>query len=277
MHSRHLGELCPTAFVTGASGGLGHAFCDMLLAEGVRVWGTARDPQRLQSLAAHSRFTALALDLEKPTEAVAAFRAAQSAAGGHFDLVIQNAGYGVFGRFTQIEPERWTRQLSDMLLSTINLSHAALVPMMAHGRGTLVHVSSIATELPIPFMAGYNIAKAGLSAFSESLLVETRSTQVAVIDFRPGDYRTDFNQGMDPAAQTHDPQLKRVWQRIEANLAAAPAPAQAARDLRTALLRRRRGIVRSGGFFQTRLAPAFAAFAPVSLLRALSARYFKVS
>ena len=277
MHSRRLGELCPTAFVTGASGGLGHAFCDMLLAEGVRVWGTARDPQRLQSIAAHPRFTALALDLEKPAEAVAAFRAAQSAAGGYFDLVIQNAGYGVFGRFTQIEPDRWTRQLSDMLLSTLTLSHAALAPMMAHGRGTLVHVSSIATELPIPFMAGYNIAKAGLSAFSESLLVETRSTQVAMIDFRPGDYRTSFNQGMRPDGHTSDTQLARVWHRLEANLAAAPTPAQAAHDLRNALLRRHRGIVRSGGFFQTRLAPVFTASAPASLVRALSARYFNAT
>ena len=277
MHSRRLGELCPTAFVTGASGGLGHAFCDMLLAEGVRVWGTARDPQRLQALASHPRFTGIALNLDAPTEAITAFRAAQSEAGGHFELVIQNAGYGLFGRFTQIEPERWTRQIADMLLSTLALSHAALAPMLARDRGSLVHVSSIAAELPIPFMAGYNVAKAGLSALSESLLAETRRTNVAVIDFRPGDYRTAFNQGMHPDGHTSDTQLARVWYRLEANLAAAPTPAQAARDLRNALLRRQRGIVRSGGFFQTRLAPVFTAFAPASLVRALSARYFNAT
>lgn len=277
MHRQRLCELCPTAFVTGASGGLGHAFCHMLLAEGVRVWGTARDPRRLESLTAYPSFTAVVLDLDVPAQAMAAFVAARNDAGGHFDLVIQNAGYGIFGPFTMIDHAVWHRQLSAMLLCTAQLSHEAIGTMLANGRGTLVHVSSIAAELPIPFMSGYNVAKAGLSALSESLIFETRHTNVSVIDFRPGDYRTAFNQAMEPSDQPADPQIARVWKRLESNLASAPTPEHAAQDIRRALLRHRRGIVRSGGFFQTRLAPAFAAFAPASLLRSISARYFNAS
>jgi short-subunit dehydrogenase len=147
--------------------------------------------------------------------------------------------------------------------------------MRARGRGTLVNVSSLAAEFPLPYMAGYNVAKAGLSALSESLLFESRGTAVKIVDFRPGDYRTAFNQTMQtPTSAASAAQTARAWAVLEANLAAAPVPARAAADLRGALLAGRRGIVRSGSFFQATLAPALARFAPASLLRGASARYF---
>lgn len=266
-----------TAFVTGASGGLGRAFCEMLLAEGVRVWGTARDPARLGDLAARPGFTAVALDLADPAGAAQALAQAAAAAGGAFDLVVQNAGFGVFGPFATTDFAIWQRQLDALLGVTARLSHAALGPMLTRGRGCLVHVTSLATEFPLPYMSGYNLAKAGLSALSESLVVETRGTGVTVIDFRPGDHRTDFNQAMHrPSAivPTGDPRLTRAWQRLEAHLQSAPPPARAAADLRRALRSHRSGVVRSGGFFQARLAPAFAALLPAPLRRALAARYF---
>jgi len=277
MATLKLSALYRTAFVTGASAGLGRAFCEMLLAEGGRVWGTARDPARLGDLAARPGFTAVTLDLTAPEAAGLALAQAAAAAGGAFDLVVQNAGYGVFGPFVGTDFSVWQRQLDALLVTTARLSHAALGPMLARGRGCLVHVTSLATDFPLPYMSGYNIAKAGVSALSESLFVETRGSGVTVIDFRPGDHRTDFNQAMHrpPApAPSGDPRLTRAWQRLEAHLQTAPPPARAAADLRRALLRRRSGVVRSGGFFQAGLAPAFAALLPAPLRRALAARYF---
>lgn len=277
MATSQLSATYRTAFVTGASAGLGRAFCEMLLAEGVRVWGTARDPARLGALAVRPGFTAVALDLADPEGAVRALAQATVAAGGAFDLVVQNAGFGVFGSFAATDFAIWQRQLDALLGATARLSHAALGPMLARGRGCLVHVTSLATDFPLPYMSGYNLAKAGLSALSESLVVETRGTGVTVIDFRPGDYRTDFNQAMhrpSATAPTGDPRLTRAWQRLEAHLQSAPPPARAAVDLRRALWRRRSGVVRSGGFFQACLAPAFAALLPAPVRRALAARYF---
>ena len=83
-----------------------------------------------------------------------------------------------------------------MLNATMRLSHAALRRMRERQRGCLVNISSLAVEFPLPFMSAYNVAKAGLSALTESLIVETRGTAINVIDFRPGDFRTDFNQAM---------------------------------------------------------------------------------
>ena len=272
--SRRLSSLYRTAFVTGASSGLGRAFAEMLLAEGVRVWGTSREPGRLAGLGG-ADFTPVALDLAAPAAAEAAWRAGSAQAGGAFDLVIANAGYGVFGEFAATDWAVWRAQLDAMLGTNLALVHAAYRAMRARNRGCLVAISSLAAEFPLPFMSGYNVAKAGLSALSESLLFESRGTEVRILDFRPGDYRTAFNQAMQhpiisaPAAPT-----ARTWLVLEAMLRAAPPPAKAAADLRGALLGGRRGIVRSGPFFQARIAPLAARLLPAAWMRAASARYF---
>ena len=270
-----LSSLYRTALVTGASTGLGRAFAEMLLAEGVRVWGTARDIARLASLAANTNFTAVALDLENSEEAVAVFANAATAAGG-FDLVVNNAGYGVFAPFTAVEFSIWQKQLNAMLGTTAYLAHTALRGMLEKNRGCLVNVSSLATDFPLSFMSGYNVVKAGLSALSESLIFETRGTGVAVIDFRPGDFRTAFNQAMQTKAASgnEDARFARVWQTLEKNLNDAPSPTFAAAGLRKALLCQRSGTVRCGSFFQAHLAPFLIRFAPARLRRAIIARYF---
>jgi short-subunit dehydrogenase len=247
----------------------------MLLVEGVRVWGTARDASRLASLATKANFTAVVLDLENPEEAVAAFTNAATAAGG-FDLVVNNAGYGVFAPFTAIDFSTWQKQLDAMLSTTARLSHAALSGMLERKHGCLVNVASLATDFPLPFMSGYNVTKAGLSALSESLIFETRGTRVVVIDFRPGDFRTGFNKAMqaESVSSTADTRLTRAWQTLETNLNDAPPPTQAAAGLRKAVLRQRSGTVRCGSFFQAQLAPFFIRFAPLGLRRAIIARYF---
>jgi short-subunit dehydrogenase len=271
-------DLYSSAFVTGAGSGLGLAFAEMLLAEGVRVWGTSRDASRLASLAGRhpSRFFPVALNLADATGAVDAFRGAAAQAGGAFDLVINNAGYGVFGEFDTVAAAQWRAQIEAMLGATIGLTHAAYGAMRARNRGCLVNISSMAAEFPLPYMSGYNVAKAGLSALSESLLFESRGTAVSVIDFRPGDYRTSFNQAMQTplSARGASRRTERAWRILEANLSGSPAPSRAAGDLRRALRRRHRGVVRSGPFFQVFVAPLLARLCPTWLFRAGAARYF---
>lgn len=275
--SRALAERHPHAFVTGVSTGLGRAFAEMLLDEGVRVWGTARDVVRLTDLAKRypALFTAVSLDLDEPIAAEAAFARAANYVGGVFGLVINNAGYGVFGDFEAADAAVWHKQIDGMLGTTLRLNHAALRAMRRAGQGCIVNVSSLAVEFPLPFMSGYNMAKAGLSALSESLIVETRGTKIKVIDFRPGDFRTDFNQAMltSSAVAVHEP-AATAWRVLEKHLQAAPPPSVAADDLRRALLRGRSGTVRSGSFFQARVAPNLARLLPHSLRRSMAAHYF---
>jgi len=265
-----LGEHYRAAFVTGASTGLGRAFADMLLADGVEVWGTARDAARLPP---RPRFHAVALDLADGAAAERIFREAEAAAGG-FDLVINNAGFGVFGDFAATDFATWQRQLEAMLVNTARLAHAALRGMLARRRGALVNVASLAAEFPLPFQSAYNMAKSGLAALSESLMTEVAGRGVVVIDLRPGDYRTDFDGAVrrDPAAFT--PRMARVWDAFAAMMRSGPPPAHAAASLRRALLARRSGTVRTGRFFQARLAPVLARLGSLGLRRRIQEHYF---
>ena len=206
-----------TAFVTGASTGLGLAFTDMLLAAGVEVWGTSRDPARLP---ARAGFHAVALELGDGPAAERHFLDADKSAGG-FDLVINNAGFGAFGAFAHTDFAVWEEQLRMMLVNTARLSHAALRGMLARRHGALVNISSIAGEFGMPYQAVYNTTKAGLSALNESLMYEVKGTGVIVLDFRPGDFRTDFDGSVRrPAQAGADPmqtdRMARVWRSFTA-------------------------------------------------------------
>lgn len=278
---RPLAERYRAAFITGASAGLGRAFAQMLLEEGVVVWGSARTAERLDGLRSSANFHPVVLELADAAGTLAAYEQAQAAAGG-FDLVVNNAGYGVFAPFADEPFGTWEAQLAAMLVQPMRLAHCALQAFRARDRGTLVNVSSLAVEFPLPYMSGYNIVKAGLAALSESLLVETAGTGVTVVDFRPGDYRTGFNRAMSrmssrpPNPNGGIDRLSPVWQALEAHLAAGPDVGRAATDLRRALRRGTRGTVRSGSWFQATLAPAGAGLLPPALRRALRSRYFNV-
>jgi NAD(P)-dependent dehydrogenase (short-subunit alcohol dehydrogenase family) len=271
-------DLYRTAFVTGAGSGLGKAFAEMLAQDGVSVWATSRKPERLAPLvaAAAGRIKPLALDLADPSGAEAAFRRASEEAGGTVDLLVNNAGYGIFGPFASVPAEQWEAQIAALIQTPLRLAHAAWRGWIDGWRGgCLVNVSSIALEFPIPYMPGYVAGKAALSALSETLMMEAAGRGIVIVDFRPGDYRTEFNRAMEAGSPAgREGAAADVWASVEAAMAAAPVPARAAADLKRALLRRVSGTVRSGSLFQARLAPFLARFAPLSLRRSASARYF---
>ena len=275
MSTGSLSSRYRTAFVTGASTGLGLAYTEMLLAEGVEVWGTSRDAARL---AARSRFHPVALDLTDGTAAERAFAGAERAAGG-FDVVVNNAGFGVFGSFAATDFAVWEEQMRVMLVNTARLAHVALRGMLARRRGALVNVASIAGEFALPYQPAYNTVKAGLSALSESLMYEVKGSGVVVIDFRPGDYRTDFEGSVRRPAQPGLDALQagrmvRAWAGFEAMMRGGPSPADAAESLRRALRRGCSGTVRTGRFFQAVIAPFLARFGSLAFKRRIQESYF---
>jgi len=266
------------AFITGASTGLGRAFAEMLLAQGVEVWGTARDPARLMK---HEHFHAVALELGDGVAAESLFLAAEQAAGG-FDIAINNAGFGVFGAFAHTDFVVWEEQWRIMLMNTALLSHTALKGMLARKHGALVNISSLAGEFGMPYQAVYNSVKAGLSALSESLMYELHGTGVIIIDFRPGDYLTELEGALrhppqatmlsDDAVNTQ--RMARTWEMFVKMMHACPPPAHAAERLRNALQRGRSATVRSGMFFQAVIGPFLARFVSLALRRRIQEKYF---
>ena len=274
-----MGQSQRNAFVTGASSGIGAAVARQFLAEGYQVWGTARDAVRLARFGDAPNFHAVELDLDNAEAAVDSYASAQKAAAGGFDVVVNNAGYGVFEAFDSVPFEVWDKQIQAMLVTTLRLIREQIVDLKSRGAGALVNVASLATEFPLPYMSGYNVAKAGLSAMSESLLIELAPTPIRVIDFRPGDFRTDFNVAMNRVSPSlSDPALSRrmagAWSALEANFDQSPDVGMAAYDLFDAVEKKRRGVVRSGDFFQTQVAPLFERLVPQTWARAVRWHYF---
>ncbi|MGH8018743.1 MAG: SDR family NAD(P)-dependent oxidoreductase [Opitutaceae bacterium] len=267
---RALSHIYATALVTGARSGLGAAFVEMLANEGVAVWGTSRDPQQLGGAV-----KPVALDLGDATSVDRAWRQAENESGG-IDLLVNNAGAGVFAPFTHAELSTWEAHMDVLFRGPSRLCWHALRAMSARRRGCIVNVSSLAAEFPIPFMSSYNAGKAALSALSASLDLEARGWGVNVIDFRPGDFRTGFNQSMArPTNPSRVPAgCARVWRALEENIAAAPDARLAAGDLRRALAGKACGIVRTGGVFQARIAPLLARLSPQGLRTRVLRRYF---
>jgi NAD(P)-dependent dehydrogenase (short-subunit alcohol dehydrogenase family) len=218
------------------------------------------------------------LELADELAVDAAWAAAERGSGG-IDLLVNNAGSAMFGAIAGLTPDQWNAQMAVLLHGPVRLARQAWAAMRERGRGTIVNVTSLAVELPIPFLDAYNTAKAGLAAFTATLRDEAEGGPVVVVDFRPGDFRTNFTTAMrsrQSAPAVAPSRESRVWARLEALTATAPPPARAARDLERVLRRPRSGVIRSGGFFQVRVAPWGNRLLPERFMRLLRARYFRI-
>jgi NAD(P)-dependent dehydrogenase (short-subunit alcohol dehydrogenase family) len=237
-----------TALVTGASSGLGLAFARMLHAEGLQVWATSRDGTRIP---AGAGYHAVALDLLSEASLLAGVAQVRREAGVP-DVLVNNAGAGVFAAFARFPEQEIAKQFQLLLASPVALTRMFWPEMLARKRGAVVNVSSLAAEFPLPGFSLYSAAKAGLSGFSRALMIEAAGG-VQVLDFQPGDYKTAFNRAAmrPPGGEQWE---ARVWTVFEQWVENGADPAQAARDLRHALAGGRSGTLPTGMWFQTRAA-----------------------
>lgn len=265
---RSLVDSFPSALVTGSSSGLGLAIAEMLVEAGVQVVGVSRQPGEL---AGHPLFEHWPCDLSASADLN---RLCQSVFEAHPEvtLVINNAGFGVLDRLERMPVESIADQYEVMLLAPTLVARAAVAHFRTVGGGCVVNVSSLAAELPLPLMPVYNACKAGLSALSQSMILELgNQSELQVIDFRPGDFRTAFASRMTGQVDWDGVDLRAVMDRHHA---IAPDVTVALKGLRRALLGRRSGVVRVGKFFQARIAP-WGRLLPGRLLLRIIRSYYK--
>lgn len=189
-----------TAFITGASSGIGRAIAIHLAEGGTRVALAARRREPLAELAREvaergGDASVYPLDVSDPEQVEAVIRGADEDFGG-IDLVIANAG--VSGKQT------WSGDLNyaavaDVLAVNVQGAAATLVALMdrmvERRRGHLVGVSSLAQYRGLPRSAAYSASKAFLSTFLEGLRVDLRQAGISVTDVRPGFVRTAMTEG----------------------------------------------------------------------------------
>ena len=241
-------------FITGASAGIGLLTARALCAQGHQVWGTSRTLGKLPSI---ERLHPVVLDLNDQSSVDAGFRQALLEAG-HFDVLINNAGAGVFGPLEGFSDREFTAQLQTLLVGPLQLIRLALPAMRARRAGLIVNVSSLAGELPVPFLSAYSLSKAALSAMSEG---------VRLVDVRPSDFATDFHGSTrrldNDLAAAYAPNLERAWNAIDRNMNRAPDPQQVADTLVKIVAGEiRRPVVAVGDIFQAGIAPYLSRRAP---------------
>lgn len=181
----------PCALITGASSGLGEAFAERLAADGHDLIVVARREDRLRALAdrlrdRHGAATqVLVADLTAPEDLRRV--EAQIAAGPALDLLVNNAGFGGYRPFLQLDPDRAEELIRLQVLAVTRLARAALPAMVARGRGALINVSSqlaFSAALPSPPLppgrAVYAATKAYVNAFTQLLHGELAGTGVRV-------------------------------------------------------------------------------------------------
>lgn len=187
-----------TTIITGASSGIGDALARALAARGSNLILVARRRDRLEALAddlSHTfgiAATPITLDLSSPT-AGTDLRAAVEAVGLRATSLVNNAGFGTFGRFIDEDAERVAQEIAVDISAPVLLTAAFLPDLIAAGHGFLINVASMAAYVPTPRMAVYGAGKAFVLSFTESLWAELRGSGVTVFALSPGATRTEFN------------------------------------------------------------------------------------
>jgi short-subunit dehydrogenase len=194
------------ALITGATAGIGYEFAELLASEGYALALVARDKARLAERAAtlggrhKTRVVTLAKDLAKPETPMEIFQELQSA-NFPVSVLINNAGFGVYGLFAETDLTREMEMLQVNMASLVQLTKLFLKPMLDKREGKILNVASTVSFQPGPHLSLYSASKAFVHSFSCALAVELRGTGVTVTSLCPGGTESEFQQraGMKPA------------------------------------------------------------------------------
>jgi short-subunit dehydrogenase len=181
------------ALITGASSGIGKELALRLGNRGLDLILTGRNSSQLDKIASQikSPVTCIKADLAKKEgrEKIAKAIFERSP-----DLVINNAGFGLYGKSCELSIEEQSQMCEVNMLAPFEITHAAIASMKKQGKGgVIVNVSSIAGDLPTPFMSVYGATKAFLTSFSIALDLEMRLENIRILSALPGQVTTEFS------------------------------------------------------------------------------------
>ncbi|QKJ88736.1 SDR family oxidoreductase [Paramixta manurensis] len=189
-----------TWFITGTSTGLGRLMTERLLARGDNVIATLRKPGALDSLIAQygEQLHVLLLDM---TDTASLRRVVQQAFGHamRIDVLVSNAGYGLFGASEEVSDAQIDRQIATNLTGPIQLIRAALPYLRQQGGGRIVQISSEGGQMAWPNFSLYHATKWGIEGFIESVAQEVAPFGIDFLIAEPGPTETNFASGVDMA------------------------------------------------------------------------------
>ena len=186
-----------TALITGASGGIGLEITRLFAKDGINLLLIARSEDKLLNIKQEIEqqlpitVNCLPLDLSKP-ESIQSIENYVEQNGLHIEYLVNNAGFGDFGRFVERELPKYSEMLALNIATLMELTHIFAQKMVEQGRGRILNVASIAALQPVPLMAVYGATKAFVLSFSEAIRNELKKTGVTVTTLLPGPTATNF-------------------------------------------------------------------------------------
>ena len=184
------------ALVTGAGKGIGRAVAVALAREGVHVGLLARTESQLKEVA--GEVTALGVRAVVVTANVADISEVNSAVAkvkqelGAVDILINNAGTAIFGKFLELEPQEWELNIQVNLMGVYYTTRAVLPDMIARSTGDIINISSTAGQRGAAVTSAYSASKFGVFGLSESLMQEVRKHNIRVTALAPSTVVTDL-------------------------------------------------------------------------------------
>jgi gluconate 5-dehydrogenase len=186
-----------TALVTGSTRGIGLAFAQALAAAGARVAINGRTAEAVEAVAAGIE-GAVAAPFDV-TDEVAITRAVDSL--GPVDVLVNNTGITIRRSLVDLEPDEWRRLLDVNLTSAFLVSRVVAPGMIERGRGKIVNVCSLMSELARPTTGAYAATKGGLKMLTRSMCAEWAQYGIQANGIAPGYIRTDLNEALQTDAE----------------------------------------------------------------------------
>jgi short-subunit dehydrogenase len=177
--------------ITGCSSGIGRAAAISLHAAGLTVYATARQVDSLAGLARQGIRT-LALDVTDEASMTAAVAAIEDAAGP-VGVLVNNAGYGLYGPVEQLPMDEIRRQFETNFFGLVRLTQLVLPGMRRRGRGRILNVSSMGGRITLPGGAFYHASKYAVEGLSDALRMEIAQFGIDVVLIEPGPVKTPWN------------------------------------------------------------------------------------
>ncbi len=179
--------------ITGCSSGFGRAFAQAVIAHGDQLVATARKIEHIETLAHEhpDRVRVMALDVTNTEQVQKTVQAALDDFE-HIDVLVNNAGYGLFGAFEELSEKQIRQQLEVNLFGAMNVTRAVLPSMRAQKSGYLVQISSTSGQVGTIGFSAYQASKFGLEGWSEALSKEIAPFGIGVTILEPCTFRTDW-------------------------------------------------------------------------------------
>jgi short-subunit dehydrogenase len=206
-----------TIIITGSSTGIGKSTAKYFAQNGWNVLATMRSPDKERELHEFPNISIHTMDVTSPDN----IRQTIEHGIEHFgkiDVLVNNAGIGVFGAFEAASSNEISKQFDVNLFGMMNMVSAILPHYRKNGQGTIINISSGVGRIPMPMQTLYSSTKFAIEGFSESISYELASLGISVKIVLPGNVRTNFFKSLTITDTSHFPEYSAYQKKVIRNI-----------------------------------------------------------